>query len=32
MSKFSEEMINITEAAIMSDKLVPKDYDYLPAI
>lgn len=32
MSKFSEEMINITEAAIMSDKLVSKDYDNLPAI
>lgn len=32
MSKFSEELINITEAAIISDKLVPKDCDNVPAI
>lgn len=32
MSKFSQVLIDITEEAITSDKLMPKDTDNLPAI
>ena len=32
MSKCSQKMIDSCEAAILSDKLMPKDYDNLPAI
>ena len=31
-TKFSQQLIDITEEAILSDKLMPKDTDRLPAI
>jgi hypothetical protein len=32
MFRFSQQVIDITEQAILSDKLMPKDIDKLPAI